>query len=239
MSNLTISAKNLGSYALETCCLRCEWIKLKIKKLPWQMFPGIFSSLAAFSEKITHAAIDSESDHPEWLREISDSITGYNKVPHWSKFSTEINGVTVRGVPDEILNVDGGYIIIDHKTAKHTEGQDKLLPMYDVQLNSYAVIAEKTRLFSPIKGLYLVYWEPQTSEEDAEKGYDGVGFRMTFIPHVLPLELDPDSLDPLLEGARKIYDGSMPEPGAGCKDCASLFKILEMEIEDRQELESE
>jgi len=228
MKGLTISAKNLGSYALETYCQRCEWIKMRQKKLPWQIFPGIFSSLASYQEKIMHSIIDGGGGHPTWLREISDSITGYNKIPHWSKFSTEINGVTVRGVPDDILNVDGGYIILDYKTSRYTANQDKLLPMYEVQLNSYAAIAEKTSFFKPIKGLYLVYHEPQTQEEDAKGSFDAFGFKMGFVPHVVTVEVDPASLDPLLEKARKIYDGPEPLGNKSCKDCMALAEVVGM-----------
>ena len=49
MSNediIRISAKNLGKLALPDHCPRCFWLQLRIGfKLPFQVFPGIFSSL--------------------------------------------------------------------------------------------------------------------------------------------------------------------------------------------------
>jgi hypothetical protein len=49
-----ISAKNLGSLALQDFCPRCFYLKLKLRfKLPFQIFPGIFSSIDSYSKKIT------------------------------------------------------------------------------------------------------------------------------------------------------------------------------------------
>ena len=43
---IQISAKNLGALALPAFCPRCFWIRMKCGgKLPYQIFPGIFSSI--------------------------------------------------------------------------------------------------------------------------------------------------------------------------------------------------
>jgi len=47
MTKLRISAKNLGELALSDFCPRCFWLKLHAKRLPFQIFPGIFSSIDA------------------------------------------------------------------------------------------------------------------------------------------------------------------------------------------------
>lgn len=44
MTELRISAKTLGELACADFCSRCFWLKAKAKKLPFQIFPGIFSS---------------------------------------------------------------------------------------------------------------------------------------------------------------------------------------------------
>jgi hypothetical protein len=50
---IQISAKNLGILALPEYCPRCFWLKLKLQfKLPYQIFPGIFSSIDSYSRKI-------------------------------------------------------------------------------------------------------------------------------------------------------------------------------------------
>ena len=61
---------------------------------------------------------------------------------------------------DIFIMADGRYFIIDYKTAKYTDNQDKLLGMYRVQLNGYAYIFEKLGM-GKIGGLGLVYYEPQ------------------------------------------------------------------------------
>jgi len=45
MSELCISAKNLGEVALPDFCPRCFWLKLHARQLPFQIFPGIFSAI--------------------------------------------------------------------------------------------------------------------------------------------------------------------------------------------------
>jgi len=39
-SQFRISAKNLGELALSDFCPRCFWLKLHIRQLPFQIFPG-------------------------------------------------------------------------------------------------------------------------------------------------------------------------------------------------------
>lgn len=62
MEQIKISAKNLGQVALEDFCPRCYWIKLKTSnKLPYQIFPGIFSSIDAYTKKCAHALIEKDN----------------------------------------------------------------------------------------------------------------------------------------------------------------------------------
>ena len=61
------------------------------------------------------------------------------------------------GKIDEVLKKkDGSYAIIDYKTARFTKHADSLHPIYKVQLNGYAMIAENIGI-SPIKQLVLLY----------------------------------------------------------------------------------
>jgi hypothetical protein len=70
----------------------------------------------------------------------------------------------LRGSPDIIFNKeDRSYIIADFKTSKYTENQDKLLPVYEAQLNAYVLIGEQ-RNISPVSNLVLIYTEPVTDE---------------------------------------------------------------------------
>ena len=63
-------------------------------------------------------------------------------------------------MPDDIfIMADGRFFIVDYKTARFTENQDKLIGMYRVQLNGYAYIFEKLGM-GMVGGLGLCYYEP-------------------------------------------------------------------------------
>ena len=226
MENIQISAKVIGKMSMPDFCPRCFWIGLKCKPLPWQIFPGIFNTIDAYTKKIVHQWIDREDGKPDFLKEYG--VTGYQKAPHWKKFRFDAgHGITLSGMADDIWNVEGGIVIPDYKTAKYTANADKLLPMYSTQLNGYAKIAEGIGM-GPVVGIPLIYMEPQTDDGAVElDGRHETLFKMAFLPHVLKIDLDPDSLDPLLERARKIYDGPMPLGADGCKDCKALEGILD------------
>jgi hypothetical protein len=232
MEALRISAKNLGEIAMEdSFCPRCFWIKLKTK-LPFQIFPGIFSSIDAYTKKVTNLHYDRHGSIPEWFNEFGD-LGRPVKVPHFSKFNTfdEETQVLLTGVPDEIFKgPDGSYFIADYKTAKYTGAQDELLPMYDIQLNGYAYIAERTG-FSPVSGLGLIYYEPQTdiSEPEIDSYVMDGGFAMHFSPKLKPMELRTDVIPPLLKKAKEIFDMSRPPASAtGCKNCDLLDQMMGM-----------
>lgn len=224
MDQIRISAKVLGQMAMPDFCPRCFWVKLHVKKVPWQIFPGIFSTIDAYTKKIVHEWIDRGKDRPVFLDELG--VTGYTKVPHWSKFKTETKyGITLSGGADDMLTVPNGIHIPDYKTAKFTANQDKLFPMYQAQVNGYGKIGIATGI--KVDSLSLIYMEPATDDAQVEaNGKFSNLFKMAFIPHYLPIEMDVDSINPLLERARDIYDGPIPDK-ADCKDCAALDAVME------------
>ena len=86
---------------------------------------------------------------------------------------------------------NGSYFIIDYKTAKFTDNQDKLLGMYKVQLNGYALIFEKLGM-DKVGGLGLVYYDPQGNAPTVtfETVIQEDGFVMPFVAHLKEIELD-------------------------------------------------
>ena len=60
MSGLTISATELGSYAGFRFCARCAWIRMHVKALPWQSFPGIFSSIDRYTKQVVVGHLERE-----------------------------------------------------------------------------------------------------------------------------------------------------------------------------------
>jgi hypothetical protein len=229
---ITISAKNLGGVAMPGFCPRCFWIQMHGEGIPYQIFPGIFSSIDGYTKRLVHGWFDRHLNPPPWLSQLG-KIKGYRNPPHYSKFSIldwESN-VVLRGTPDGILvRQDDSHLIVDYKTAKFTPHQDELFPMYEVQLNAYAVIGEQKGI-APVSGLALVYTEPVTDDATAAKDTNqtGSGFLMKFSAHIRPVGLAPDNIPPLLAKVREIYDQKRPpKPQEGCKDCALLQSLIEL-----------
>jgi hypothetical protein len=229
---ITISAKNLGALSMPGFCPRCFWIEMHAKGFPYQIFPGIFSSIDAYGKRVVHGWFDRQKSAPPWLAALGD-IEGYRNPPHYTKFSItdRKTGVVLRGTPDGILAMrDGSFLIIDYKTAKFTAHQDALFPMYATQLNAYAVIGEQ-RGFNPVSGLALVYTEPVTDDAAAAKdrNVSEAGFAMEFTTHIQPVELTPKTIPNLLAKVREIYDQKRPpQSRAGCEDCDLLQHLIEM-----------
>ena len=227
---LKISAKNLGYTALESFCPRCYWIKLQMShNLPWSSFPGIFSSIDAFTKHCVHEMIDeglNTGNVPLWLQDMGKMVK-YEQVPHWSKSLCvdEKSGITISGMADDIFVLDDGtFVVPDYKTAKYTASQDELLPMYEIQEICYPIIYG----YKNAK-LFLVYMEPQT---EANKAYSCVtksGFDMGFSAKTVPVENDRKKVRRAFEITREIYEmAEAPKDKDWCKECEKMDKVMEL-----------
>ncbi|MCZ6865926.1 MAG: PD-(D/E)XK nuclease family protein [Chloroflexi bacterium] len=233
MPPLVISAKNLGSFAIEGACRRCLWIGLHVKPLPYQTFPGIFSSIDAYNKRIVHQYFDREGKMPSWLTTLGD-VENYVEPPSYHKFSYHEPDldVTIRGTPDGVFKMrDGSYTIVDYKTAKYTPGQERLLPIYRAQLNGYALLGNRLDL-GPVTQIALVYMEPVTDQDTAAlpEMVNGRGFTLGLSATVVPVDLDPDGMIPrLMRRAKEVYDlAAPPEPGDACKDCSAVLGLTSL-----------
>ena len=230
MTQLRISAKNLGAFALPYFCPRCAWITLHVKKLPFQIFPGIFSSIDAYNKRIVHSYFDKYNQAPEWLSELGE-LTGYVNPPshHTFRIVDPETDILLTGSADGIFTrPDGSYVIVDYKTAKYTGTQDTLFPIYETQLNGYALIGKETG-FDPITGLAMVYMEPVTDDTAAsrDQNHTDDGFLMGFSASVHEIELRPEILPPLLTKVRELYEmEKSPEGMSVCKDCERLDDLF-------------
>jgi hypothetical protein len=233
MTPLRISAKQLAQFSLDDFCPRCFWVKLKCGgKTPFQTpVPGIFSSLDAFTKRVTRCHFELRRRVPEWFSgfgEVGEPIP----VPHHSKFFVIDPDTNIRltGVPDDVFRQpDGGLFIIDYKTAKWNANQERLLGMYSIQLNAYGFIAESIGL-GKVKGLGLIYYQPQTDVDARNIGSIATmgDFAIRFAPKLVPVELDMGRIPPLLHLVRVSADSPVALDGReGCKDCALLDKLVE------------
>ena len=227
-----ISAKTLGQLALPGYCPRCFWVAMNADRLPFQIFPGIFSAIDSYAKNVVHGWFDRHGKAPGWLGPLG-GIRTYKNPPHYSKFAVldEENAIILRGTPDGIfLMQDGSYAIIDYKTARFTAYQDDLFPMYEAQLNAYAYIGEHLDV-KPVSKLALVYTEPLTGNAEAsnDSNLTQGGFRMDFRARILDVEIKPDLVTRLLKTAADLLH--MPSPPAGqdgCKDCAAVGSLLRL-----------
>ena len=228
---IQISAKNLGSLALLSFCARCFWLRMKChNKLPYAIFPGIFASIDGYSKRITTYHFGRHGRVPKWFEGFGE-LGSPIKVPGWSKFQLidEETNIRLTGVPDEILRHRKKELsILDYKTARFSDTQDALAPMYHTQLNAYAIIAKSIGLGTTSR-LGLLYYEPVTDLNSA--GSDLLikddRFLMAFSPKLKAVKLEPDAIPPLLRRVREICD--LPECPAGhpdCHDCSLLENLV-------------
>lgn len=199
-------------------------------KLPFQIFPGIFSSIDAYTKKVIHCHFDENKCFPSWLDDLGP-LVAYKNPPGYTKFkiTDDDSGVTLWGVPDGIfVKADGSHIIVDYKTSRYTGTQDSLMPMYEVQLNAYAAIGERCG-YQPVSDLALVYFEPVT---DTDAAIDKVnrrddGFAMGFKSNIHRVKLNTGMVHVLLARAKGIYDLDEPPEGAeGCSNCISVNNLM-------------
>lgn len=233
---ITISATELGYYASSRFCPHCAWVRLNIKGLPYQSFPGIFSTIDRYNKLIVRNYFQRENALPSWLEQLGE-VRGWVDPPHWSKFKIldERSGVTLRGEADGIFQMgDGSYTIVDYKTSKHSGAQRAMHKSYEAQLNAYAYIGERLGEgleLSPVSRLALIYMEPQTEEEEAQDPAltDARGFSMGFAAKVVEVDLKPEKLvPPLLRKVKAMAALENPPEGTpDCKDCEALASLID------------
>ncbi len=205
---------------------------MHVKTLPWQGFPGIFSSIDRYTKRVIIGHLSRELSLPPWMSQIGETIDHIDP-PHWSKFKAEdeTTGVTLRGEADAIFRLaDGSCAIIDYKTSRYNPDNRGQLRAYRGQLNAYAWIGQRLDL-PPVSKLALVYMEPATDDEaiDAAPPLEAEGFALGFRPRVVEVELDPERLiPPLLRRAARIHaQTAPPDSQDGCRDCAALAGLMD------------
>lgn len=226
-----ISAKELGQMELPDFCPRCFWVKMHLGKLPFQIFPGIFYSIDAYTKAMAEKQFNEGDGKTGWFRELGE-LTGIEDPPNPRTFRTvhAPSGVLLCGGPDAFFRrPDGSLVIVDYKTSKYTDNQDRLMPMYEVQLNGYAFLARAV-LGRQVSGLALVYMEPVTDPDavaDADNARDD-GFALGFRARVVKVTQDLGRIEDLLGRFRQLYDGDAPAGTPGCKDCVQVDRLREL-----------
>lgn len=221
-----IGVKDVGNLALPDFCPKCFWFERHFGPFP-SPFPGIFNVIDKAAKDIVYRKFLSDKKLPQWL-EIKDVVglasleeIGKVEATQHRKYLVALHqksGWILRGSPDRVFKLkDNTLHIIDFKTAKFTEAQDSLFPLYEVQLNGYALLAYKI----PISRLSLVYCEPK---------YDTLqdSFTLEFIPKIVNVNINKKIISELLIKAREIVElKTPPKPREGCRGtCFYVDKIV-------------
>ena len=185
--------------------------------------PGIFSSIDGFSKRAILAFYEKNGHFPPWIAGRWADVRPL-KTPHHSSFrlTDPETGIVLTGIPDLMLGLSGRRLaILDLKTARFSDHQDALLPMYQTQLNGYALIAEGLGM-GHVEALGLVYGEPPANDDNT--GLDALvgdqGFSIPFKATAMPIELDRTLIPPMLREAKTLLDMKNPPEGQeGCKEC--------------------
>jgi hypothetical protein len=228
-----ISAKNLGTVAMPNSCPRCLWVKLRLRdKLPFQTFPGIFNAIDAYTKRSVHRLFDTRGGPPDWLVELGD-VVSYEEPPHFTKFQIvdEDYNILLTGTPDGVfVRSDKSHVIVDYKTARFTGTQDRLFPMYQTQLNAYALIGERRGL-APVTGLALIYMEPVTADSATAdvRNRRTDGFALAFSAKVVTVPIDQALVRAHLAKTRQVYELAYPPPvSPGCTDCELTGRLRDL-----------
>lgn len=227
----TLNARTLGALALPNACERCFWLHQRIGAPPTP-FPGIFSSIDSYSKKVLQAALQHAQRLPHWFERFELHGEPLPSPHHsWFKIATGHGSLQLSGTPDEILLApNGSLIIIDYKTARYNP-KDHLRPLYEVQLNVYARIAENLAPRSGypfpcrVQTLGLMYYDPLTEVDRPDK-INTRGFLMEFHAHWVPIPRRDAWIDELLMRAWAILSQPAPPAGASnCKTCQAYRAI--------------
>ena len=228
---VTVSATELGTYATRYPCLRCAWVRMHVKDLPYQTFPSIFSSIDSFSKNAISSYFANSLEMPVWLQEIGN-ISENVKPPSWRKFyrDDKTTGIRVRGEADAIFRLtDGSYVIVDYKTSRYNPDRKTSLLSYQMQLNAYAWIAESYG-YSPVSHLYLIFMEPESQKEFAslDSAISDIGMVLGFKSNIIEVERKPEKLiPPALDLVHSISEMQIPPVARSrCRDCLKLDKMI-------------
>lgn len=195
-------------------------------KLPYQIFPGVFSRLDLASKAAVQTAIQTKNLFT-WMQDLPE-IAEVLKITSWRSFravDTE-TGLGVQGVPDAMFRMaDGTYMIIDYKVAAVTDRQDALSAQYRAQLSIYAFIGEKVG-FQPVTRLALIYHEPVNRASFPTYQIKRSGFLLPFQIYYYPVELDPCVPDYFKIAKSILAQTTPPEPRPYCDDCEKTLQLF-------------
>lgn len=201
----------LSATAIETSrrCPRCFWLQVNCKIYQPE---GIVSRLANRFDGVIKRYFDLYRGTPDLPPMVVGQIMGRLESPFQEKYFATINDrYGFLGKLDECLvNEQGTYTPVDHKTASSDPTTRELIPAYQFQLDSYAFLLEQNR--KPATGVgHLIYFYPA----EGQKLHEGFPMQVT----VKTLDTHPDQVRSRILTAIDILQGPLPEAAPDCPFC--------------------
>jgi len=190
-------------------CPRCFWLQFhKNIRQP----EGIVSRLANRFDKIIKQYFDLYRPLGQLPPMIEREVDGKLQHPFQETYFYSYNdNYGLLGKLDECLITDQGkYTPIDHKTSSSDPNVHSLIPAYQLQLDTYALLLEKN--YRPPSGFgHLIYFYPS----DSKKLHHGFPMQIT----VKTLKTPPQNAFTEFLKAIKILEGKMPQSAKDCPFC--------------------
>lgn len=217
MANIGDKRLWLSATAMENMnrCPRCFWLE---KHEGIRQPEGIVSRLANRFDAVIKQYFDLYRPNGEIPPMIAGKVEGKLQYPFQEKYWYNVNEhYGYYGKLDECLvNPDGKYTPVDHKTASSDPTTRELIPAYQFQLDSYAFLLEENAHSTTGVG-HLIYFFPGHGDTLHK------GFPMEIT--VKTLKTDPGRVLPRIKQAITLLEGPLPQPNKDCPFCAYVDKV--------------
>ncbi len=186
-------------------CPRCFWLKMnKDVERPGGPMAGVLTKMDSVIKHYFDKYRDGDS-LPPIIRGKVDGRLAKN-MPKTLYFND--GDVTVSGVPDDYIEIDGAVVPLDHKVSRGKSAEETHRA-YILQLDFYCFLIKVNGYKIRNEG-YLAYYYP----DDCDL-HDGVDICC----NVVKLRTDPARAKRILDKAVKLLEGDMPKPSAECEFC--------------------
>lgn len=207
---IALSPTGLGEFI---DCKLCGYRKAKGLATPRYKYPSLPNGVDIALHELSNLHRLKGKLPPLWARELPGRRL-YHELPKKISWTWEEQGVRFGGTPDEwVLEPNGKLSVLDFKThgfANKTE----IFPSYQLQMSSYALLAEKAGGYPRISGkAYLVFFAPDIRD-----------IQLTWHVEVVDLKAEPKAALDAIRLAAEIIRGPIPDPADDCKICAWLDK---------------
>lgn len=207
----------LSASGVETMrrCPRCFWLQYNLNiRQP----EGIVSRLANRFDGVIKRYFNVYRGTGALPPMIQGQVKGQLESPFKEKYFATINSkFGFVGKLDECLvQPNGTFTPVDHKTASSDPTQRELIPAYQFQLDSYAFLLEKNG--KPPSGVgHLIYFYPA----EGQKLHDGFPMQVT----VKTLDTHPAQVPAALAIAIQVLSGPFPASAPACPFCAYVETV--------------